>query len=153
MRPNGACDAQRASISFGVTPCFAASADERSSKRAVAVKPGQTLLTRMLDGPYSLASDFTRPLTPARMELERIKPSIGCFTETEVKTMNLPHFRACISGSVSFARCTVLIKFRSADLRQSSMLVSAKLLDGGPPEFATQISTRPNRSCAAATKA
>jgi hypothetical protein len=90
-----------------------------------------------------------QPTDAGATALERTSPSIGCFTDTEVMAMKRPHCCRCITGSASLAKWTVLIRFRSAAARQSSMLVSAKLLDGGVPAFTAQISRRPKRSTTA----
>src|ERR1035437_10713756 len=100
----------------------------------------------MLYGPYSLASVLMRPLTPARTELERIKPSTGCLTVMDVMAMKRPQRRRCMTGSASFAKYTVLIKLSSAARCQSSGVVSANDFAGGPPALATQMSTCPYRS-------
>src|ERR1039457_6700734 len=128
MRSSGAPRAQRLSISAGVTPCLAASVSASSISRAVAVKPGQTLFTRTFDGPYSLASVFTRPLTPARMELERISPSTGCLTETEVIAIKRPQRCCCIKGSDSLARYT-RSEEHTSELQSPCNLVCRLLLE------------------------
>src|SRR5271165_5114219 len=144
MRRRGAWPAQRSSMSCGDTPCFSASVCASDRSRAVAVYPGQTLLTSTLYGPYSLERLLIRAFTPERTELERIRPSIGCLTDTEVMAMNRPQRRCCISGRVSLAKYTVLMRLRSDAACQSATVVSANVLEGGPPALATQISMRPN---------
>src|SRR5579864_8045452 len=100
------------------------------------------LFTRTLYGPYSLARLFTRPVTADRTEFDKINPSIGCFTATEVMVMNRPHCCFCITGSTSRAKWTVLIRLRFTAEIQSSADVSAKVFAGGPPALVTQISIR-----------
>src|SRR5438067_1443399 len=98
------------------------------------------LFTSTLYGPYSFDRLFTRPLTAERTEFDSTSPSIGCLTETEVMVRNRPQRCFCIRGSTSRAKYTVLIKFRLTAASQSSTVVSANFLDGGPPAFVTQIS-------------
>src|SRR5581483_3056580 len=56
-----------------------------------------------------------------------------------------------IRGRVSRAKKTALISSRSTAERQSSGCVSAKSLDGGPPELVTQTSILPKRFSTAST--
>src|SRR5580704_11114404 len=100
---------------------------------------------------YSFASVLARPVTAERLELESSSPSTGCFTAEDVMVMKRPHLFFCMRGKVSLAKKTVLISRRSTADRQSSALASANILDGGPPELVTQMSTRPKRDSTAAT--
>src|SRR5580692_4265483 len=100
---------------------------------------------------YSFARVRARPVTAARLELERSRPSTGCFTAEDVMVMERPHLFFCMRGSVSLAKKTALIKRRSTAARQSSGFVSTNILDGGPPELVTQMSMRPKWFSTAAT--
>jgi len=55
-------------------------------------------------GAVFVSQRLHQPVTPARTALERINPSTGCFTVTEVMEMKRPQRRCCIRGSASFAR-------------------------------------------------
>ena len=46
--------------------------------------------TRIPRGPSSFAMDFIRPMTARRKELDRIKLSMGCLTETDCVVTILP---------------------------------------------------------------
>src|SRR5713101_7906374 len=124
----------------------------RLSRRAVRVKPGQTLFTVMPAAAYSLASVRARPVTAARIEFESRSPSTGCLTAEEVIVIRRPHLFFCMRGRVSLAKQTVLIRSWSRAARHASGGVFLNRLDGGPPELVTQISTRPKRASVAATK-
>jgi hypothetical protein len=52
-----------------------------SPTRSVDVQPGLTVLTRIPFGPSSSARDFISPMTAMRREFDRMRFSMGCFTE------------------------------------------------------------------------
>jgi len=48
------------------------------------MKPGRIVLTVMPSAATSLASVRENPVTAARIEVDSINPSIGCFTVSDV---------------------------------------------------------------------
>src|SRR5260370_42698754 len=74
-------------------------------------------------------------------------------TADDVIGIRRPHLFFCMRGRVYFAKDMLLIRSWSKAERQSSGLVFLNILDGGPPELVTQMSTWPKRASTAASKA
>src|SRR5688500_15353921 len=62
------------------------------------------LLTVTPSAATSEATVFAQPVNPARTVFERIKPSMGCFTEIDVMLTTRPQPCFCIPGKTSFAQ-------------------------------------------------
>src|SRR5712664_984803 len=81
------------------------------------------------------------------------RPPSTAMTADDVIGIRRPHLFFCMRGRVSFAKEMLLIRSWSKAERQSSGLVFLNILDGGPPELVTQMSTRPEGASTVVPKA
>jgi len=96
-----------------------------------------------LNGASSVERVLANPMTPERTVLDRIRPSMGCFTEMDVMLMIRPQRFSFITGTTSRVMTMVLRRFRRNPLLHMVSSISRKFIDGGPPALLTRISTVP----------
>ena len=144
----GLWSAQRSNASLTVMPWVSEMFSASVSSRSVLVNPGITLFTVMPEEATSLASVLANPVTAARTAFDRMRPSIGCFTATEVMLMIRPHPAFFIAGSTARVRFRTLLRFCSTAVLHASTEWLSKGPGGGPPVFVTRISTFPKSSSA-----
>src|SRR3972149_3878793 len=82
-RPSGMSAVTVGKYSSNVFPTCLARPPMWERSRSVRMRPGQTVLIRMLSFPSSAASVLDIPATPGRIPLDRISPAIGCLTELD----------------------------------------------------------------------
>ena len=99
----------------------------------------------------SFESVLARPVTPARIEFDRIRFSSGCLTVNEVSITMRPHCLACMSGSTARQRRTTLIRFKLTAPCHCSSVRLTNGPGGGPPALANKMSTAPNWRDASST--
>ena len=131
-------------------PAFFALISSRYVRRSVAIRPGNSELTRIRSGASSTDSVLTSEVTPARITFDSARFGNGSFTVDEVPTRIAPPPRARIDGTT---RRTVRITLSSSSSNAFCHAMSSKLSAvpaGGPPVFANSRSTPPNRSVVAA---
>src|SRR5512136_2401024 len=97
----------------------------------------------MLNRATSLDRLLAKPMTPERIVLDRIRPSIGCLTEMEVILMMRPQRFAFIIGTASRVMRMVDRRLRRKPNSQRLSSISKKGFDGGPPALLTRISSVP----------
>ncbi len=124
-----------------------------SRRRSVWNDPGMTLLTSTPSDATSLARVRTTPATPARVALLRARPSIASRTERLVMVTMRPQRRSRIPGRAARMSRTVPMSDCSIATCQSASETSTNRPVGGPPAFATRISTGPSTRSVAVTAA
>ena len=110
--PIGIARASSASTSSADLPSRPARTSATEVTRSVKVVPGQTLLTRMLRGAISSATDLAKPITAVRAVFDRIKWPIGCLTDVETMLVMLPPPLVSKWGIARRINRSVLIKLR-----------------------------------------
>ena len=91
-------------------------------------------------------------MTPARAVFDRISPSIGCRTETDVIATTRPHPCSRMAGTAAAHIATVDSRFCSSAGPYCSMAVDPKPPAGGPPALGTRMSIPPSAAIASSTK-
>ena len=123
-----------------------------SATRSVAWYPGHTRFSVMPSGARSAAAVFAHAHRPARAVFEAARSGIGCFTALEVISTIRPPPVSRIGPSAARTSRMDASRFASTAARSWSSVTSRARARGGPPAFATRMSSLPNRSTVRATR-
>ena len=130
MRRSDTLDTSCARIASLLTPPAAARAAMTRSTRSPATTPGSTELTRMLDGPSSMAQVCVRPASPNLLALYGVRSEKPSRPATDEILMMAPPPAARSSGTAPRAHRKAPVRLTSSVWRQASSVVSSSRLVG-----------------------
>ena len=150
-RPTGVSAVHASNTDSRLCPVRVDVALASASSRSVAVKPGSTEFTVTPSPATSSANVRRYPVTAARKLLLSTRDPCGRFTASDVIDTTRPHFRSRIPGTNARVSSTTLRSSSSLACVHASHECDIAAPVGGPPVFATRMSTRPCAAIVCAT--